>query len=128
PGDPITTAQAEMMFSTQIINDRVTINGNVDIGGTQVTNKTTNNIVGEGNIEFKLNEKGKLRLRAFNRSNQQNLLVGNEVSPYTQGVGVFYKEDFNSFKDLMKNYFDKLFGKKQDAPQPVQDTDEDSEN
>jgi hypothetical protein len=135
PGTPLTTSQAEMMFSAQIFNGRLLINGNVDVLGNQTAvtnpqpntsnqNKNTSNIVGEGNIEFKLNQNGKLRLKAFNRSNQQN--INYEMSPYTQGVGVYYKENFNSFKDLMKNYFDKLFGKKEETPKPVEEPQEDN--
>lgn len=129
PGDKVTTAQAEMIFGTQLINDRLILNGNVDVGGNNqvlAANKNTSNIVGEGNIEFKLNEKGKFRLKAFNRSNQQSSSMLSDFSPYTQGVGLFYKEDFNSFKDLMKNYFDKLFGRKEEKPKPVEENTDES--
>lgn len=130
PGTPVTTSQAEMMFSAQIFNGRLLINGNFDVLGNQAAaatlNKNPSNVVGEGNIEYKLNQNGKLRLKAFNRSNQQSTVY--EISPYTQGVGVYYKEDFNSFKDLMKSYFDKLFGKKEEAPKPVEETEDTSES
>ena len=28
------------------------------------------------------------------------LYMGTGISPYTQGVGIFYKQDFNKFMDL----------------------------
>jgi hypothetical protein len=38
----------------------------------------------------------------FNRSNQY-LLVTNDV-PYTQGVGIFYRKEFDVFDDLKKKH------------------------
>jgi hypothetical protein len=133
PGDEgVTTGQAEMAFSTQILNDRVTINGNVDVGGEQISNttKTANeNIVGEGSVELKITENGKLRLKAFNRSNQNSYYSKTtQTSPYTQGVGVFYQEEFNSFFGLLKHYFNKITGRKEDPPKPTPETeDEDTD-
>lgn len=118
-GDEITPNELEVALSTQILNDRVTINGNLDVGADQarqtseITN--TNNIVGDFDIDFKLTDNGKVHVKAFNRAND-NLLF--QTSPYTQGVGIFYREDFNSFEDLMQRYKDairRLFTKKEDA-------------
>jgi len=126
PGSPVTANQAEMMFSTQIFSGKVTLSGNLEVYGNQPINTSTNknNVVGEGNIEVKLSDNGKVRLKAYNKSNQQNITY--EMSPYTQGVGIFYREDFNSFSDLMKSYFDKLIGKKEEPPKPVEEPQDDS--
>ena len=109
PGDEITTDELEVALSTQILNDRLTINGNLDVGGNQArqTSSATNasNIAGDFDVDFKITENGKLHLKAFNRSND-NLLF--QTSPYTQGVGVFYREDFNSFGELLKRYKDAI--------------------
>jgi hypothetical protein len=104
PGDEITTQQLELAFSTQLFNDRVRINTNVGIGGTQTAASPVsnpNNIVGDFDVDYKITESGKLHLKAFNRSND-NLLI--RTSPYTQGVGFTYREEFNSFGELMKRY------------------------
>lgn len=125
PGDEVTTGQAEMAFSTQILNDRVTINGNVDVGGEQVstTNKTTNNIVGEGSVEVRITKNGKLKMKVFNRSNQNNFYKYMQSAPYTQGLGIFYHEEFNSFPELLKKYMQKITGRKEEPmPQVVNDT------
>jgi hypothetical protein len=95
----------------------------VDVGGQQVNaTSTTSKVIGEGNVEVKITDNGKLRLKAFNRSNQS---VISEVSPYTQGVGIFYKEDFNSFNELLKRYYKMIFTRKEEQPKP---TDEDKTN
>jgi hypothetical protein len=49
-------------------------------------------------VEFKITEK--IRFKVFNRSND-NFYIDNGIQ-YTQGVGLFYRQDFNKFKDLLK--------------------------
>jgi len=110
PGDEINRDQVELALSTQLLDDRVAINGNVDVGGYQ-SQTSTSNIVGDFNVEVKLNESGKLRVKAFNRANDKLIY---EQAPYTQGIGLFYREEFDSFGQLMGRYWDKLFGKKEE--------------
>lgn len=120
PGDEITTNQVEVALSTQLLNDRVTINTNLDVGGQYVegqnttppgSSENTSNIVGDFSVDIKLTRSGKLRMKAFNRANNNRLY---ELAPYTQGIGLFYREDFNSFEELMNRYWSKLFSKKEE--------------
>lgn len=119
-----TTGQVEMALSTQLLNDRIIINGNVDVGGQQVGQLATNSsntgkVIGEGNVEVKLTNNGKLRLKAYNRANQSYI----SEYPYTQGVGILYKEDFNSINELFKHYYKLIFTRKEEQPKPmVEDT------
>lgn len=94
PGNEITDQEVEVALSTQLLNDKVTLNGNVDVGGNQF-NTNTSAITGEFTIEVKLTDM--LRFKVFNRSNN-NLYY--QVHPYTQGVGIFYRRDFDTFKNL----------------------------
>lgn len=126
PGDQITTDELEVALSTQILDDRITIAGNLDVGGNQTTQTTTttnpNNIVGDFNIDFKLTENGKLHLKAFNRAND-NILF--RTSPYTQGVGVFYREDFNTFGELLRRYREailNMFSRKEEMVSEEEET------
>lgn len=114
PGDEITTQQVELALSTQLLNDRITINGNLDVGGNEmVANNATNtsNIAGDFVVDIKLNESGTLKLKAFNRANNRILY---DYAPYTQGIGISYSEQFNSFGELLKRYLRKLSGKKEE--------------
>ena len=130
PGDEITTDQLEVALSTQILDDRVTIHTNVDMGGSQTTAKTeettTKNISGEFDIIVKLTSNGKLSMKAYNHSNDDQLFL---TSQYTQGVGFVYREDFNTFGELVKRYWRALFSsdkKKKDKnsiDQPVSELD-----
>jgi hypothetical protein len=131
PGDEITTDQVEVALSTQILDDRVTIHTNVDVGGSQTTataeGTSTNNITGEFDINVKLTNDGKLSLKAYNHSNDDQLYY---TSQYTQGVGFVYREDFNTFGELIRRYWKALFSfdrkknqDKQTDDQPVSKLD-----
>lgn len=104
PGDEITPDEVELALSTQLLNDRVSINGHVDVGGRQTN---TSNIVGDFDVDIKLNRSGKLRLKAFTRANDN--LIRPHLSPYTQGVGLFYREEFDSFDELLTRYWNMVF-------------------
>jgi hypothetical protein len=120
PGDQITTDQVALAVSTQVINDKVIVNGNFDVGGRPVSGTSSNssNIVGEGNIEYKVTPNGKLRVKAFNRSNESYI---ENLSPYTQGVGVTYKENFNSFGNLFKRFYQLIFTRRENKNNPVEE-------
>lgn len=88
-------------LSTQI-SERVLINGQV---GVPVGGVTETVIVGNLEIEFLLNEEGNLRAKIFNRENNIQYL-GEELG-FTQGVGLSYQVDFDTFKELVRKIVDK---------------------
>ncbi|MFC2117593.1 translocation/assembly module TamB domain-containing protein, partial [Bacteroidota bacterium] len=109
-GDELTNDEMEVALSTQLLDNRVSvnINGNVDMGGAN--NPARNSIVGDFDVEFKpKNNKGKLKFKAYSHTNQ-NLIY--DTAPNTQGLGVFYREEFSSIKELAKKYWQKIFKKK----------------
>jgi hypothetical protein len=110
PGNQITGDEIELALSTQIFNDRVSINGNI---GNNTNPRTMNNseLVGDFEITVKLTPNGKLQLKAYNKSNN-NLIY--ETAPYTQGLGLSYKENYNRFEELWKSFLT-LFGKKKNT-------------
>lgn len=97
PGNQITNDEIELALSTQMFNDRVSINGNIGNNSSQRTATNSNGLVGDADINVKITNNGKLQLKAYNHSNN-NLYY--ETSPYTQGVGLSYREDFNDFNEL----------------------------
>lgn len=98
PGNQITNDEVELALSTQMFNDRVSINGNIANNSSQRTNtNNSNGLIGDADVNVKLTNNGKLQLKAYNHSNN-NLIY--ETSPYTQGVGFTYREDFNDFNEL----------------------------
>lgn len=88
-------------FQTQI-SDRVLINGKVGVpvGGTAATETV---VAGDVEINFLLNEEGTLTANVFNRENSiQNF---GERLGFTQGVGISYNLDFDTFKELIISLF-----------------------
>lgn len=99
-GDKVSNQELQLALSTQLFNNRLSIDGNFGVSSSVVQH--TNTLVGDVNLEYKLTDDGKYRLRAFNRTND-NAFV-NLSSPYTQGISVFYREEFNTVADLYKYY------------------------
>jgi hypothetical protein len=105
-------------LSYPLFNNKLVINGSVDMS-TNAASSQSNQIVGEFDIDYKLTNNGKLRLKTFNHANNNDMLYDqNSNSTYTQGLGITYKEDFNTLGELLR----RLFGKKEESPVPV-DTD-----
>jgi hypothetical protein len=110
PGDEVSRQEIEVALSTQILNDRVIINSNIDVGGGNYgVTENTNDIAGDFSVEVKIDKRGKFRVKAFTRPNDKLIY---ESSPYTSGIGIFFREEFNSFGVLIKGYWNKIFGKK----------------
>jgi hypothetical protein len=110
--------ELQVALSTQILNDRVKINGNFDVAGSQAARSTgapsgTNTITGAFDIEYAINDK--IKFKFFNRSND-NFYMDNGIL-YTQGIGLFYRQDFNKLKDLFKKR-DKSEMKKEEETRP----------
>ena len=79
------------------ISDRILINGKI---GVPVSGTDENVILGNVQIDFLLNESGNLRARIFNKENEFQFF-GDEIG-YTQGIGIQYDVEFNSFSELLK--------------------------
>lgn len=111
PGDEVTSQEIEVAIATQILNDRVLINSNIDVGGNQYSNtNNTNEVVGYVSVEVKIDKSGKVRVKAFTRPNDK--MIYEESINYETGVGIFFREEFNSFGKLIKGYWYNLFHKK----------------
>lgn len=101
PGDEINQDELEVALSTQFFDDRLVIDGNVGVmTKDKAAEQQATNIVGDVNIEYKLRPDGRIRLRAFNRSNNFNSI--DYYAPYTQGVGIFYTKEFDRFRDIFR--------------------------
>lgn len=102
PGDELTSQELELALSTQLFDDRVMIDGNFGVAGNQTATghatQSTSQIIGDVNVEVKITSK--LRVKAFNRSNTFDII--NTNSPYTQGVGLFYRREFDSLTELFR--------------------------
>lgn len=107
PGNQITDDEIEVALSTQIFNDRVSLNGNIGNNTNEFSNSSSQ-IVGDFEMSVKLVPSGKIQFKAYNRSND-NLYY--ETAPYTQGIGLSFKEEYNSLEELFQK-LGSLFKKK----------------
>jgi hypothetical protein len=98
PGNELTREELEVALSTQLFNDKLSIDGNVQTGNNQ-TGKTSS-IVGDVNVEYKLTNDVHFIVKGFNKSNSVDLLNNDALN--TQGIGIFYRREFDSFGDLFR--------------------------
>lgn len=91
--------EVNLALSSRLLNNRLLFNGNFGYRDNTMNNNT---FIGDFDIEYLLNRSGFLRLKAYNRYNDQNYYVKTALT--TQGVGIVYKRDFdNTFSFLRKS-------------------------
>lgn len=85
-----------------VLDDRLVISTSIgvenrsstsDISGTK---SVQNSVIGDVSVEYKI--KDNFRVRAFNQSN--NATVKQNAGPFTQGIGISYREEFNHWDEL----------------------------
>lgn len=86
-------------FSTQL-NDKIVINGQVGVpvGVTETV------VAGDVEMLIRLNDDGTLNARIFNKENEIQQFLADRQG-YTQGVGLSYQVDFNTFQELLDKIF-----------------------
>ncbi len=94
----LTSQELEVALSTQLFDDRVTINSNVGVP-LEESNNNTSSLVGDVSVEVNITQDGRVRAKAFNRSNEYD--PTDEQINYTQGVGIFYREEFDTVDELL---------------------------
>lgn len=82
--------------STNLFNNRLIINSNVGYRRQY----GQENFIGDFDVEYKLTPSGRFRLKAYNKTN--DMLYSTAL--YTQGLGVMYKETFDTWENLGKTY------------------------
>ena len=80
-------------------NNRLLVNGNL---GYRNDDLAKNKIIGDVDVEYILTENGKLRLKAYNHTVDRYTL---RSAPFIQGVGLMYKETFNTWDELIRHYW-----------------------
>lgn len=108
PAGTLSKEEMDVLISTRLFNDRLSINGNFGYASNQVTS----NVVGDVIIDYKLSKNGNFHLKAFNKTNT-SVILQNE-SLYTQGAGFLWRKDFDHIGELFKPNPEKK--KKDDQP------------
>lgn len=116
-----TNSRVGLTLQTKI-SDKVLVNGKVGVPFGSAAQTT---ITGDVQVDWLLNEDGTLRAKVFNRENTIRNF-GEEIG-YTQGIGLSYSVEFDTFKEFLdiifsgKNRKDKIEKKQQ------KDEDEDDD-
>ncbi|HRO39918.1 MAG TPA: translocation/assembly module TamB domain-containing protein [Flavobacteriales bacterium] len=99
-GDAISQDEVEVAVSTAIFNDRLQLNTNVGVAyGTGGTAQGANSLIGDFSAEYSITQDGRLRFKAFSQSNDRNLNMVDQAHT-TQGVGLAYRQEFNTWKEF----------------------------
>ncbi len=83
--------EVDVALSSRLLNNRLLLNGNF---GYRDKSLNSNQFIGDFDIEYLLNRRGSVRLKAYSHSNDENYYVRSAAT--TQGVGVMYKQDFDN--------------------------------
>lgn len=102
--DAVTGQAVDLALSKQFLNNRVTVDGNFGVNNNP---QARNGLIGDVNVEYKLSEDGRYRIKGFNRTNDNTQLttLGGQ---YSQGIGIFYREEFETINALFTSYLNKL--------------------
>jgi hypothetical protein len=107
PGTGLSNDQLDLTLNKQLFNNRLTIDGNFGVNNNANKSSNSSNLIGDVTIEYKLSQSGRYRVKGFNRSND-NTQILNSGGPFTQGVGIFYREEFQNLAELFRRYLGKI--------------------
>lgn len=86
----------EGILSGRLLNNRLLINGNF---GYRESYYSTNNFIGDFDVQYLLTPNGNLSLKAYNQTNDRYFI---QSSLTTQGIGLQYKRDFNNWRQAFR--------------------------
>ena len=97
PGSLMTNEEIALALSTQIFDNRISVSTNFGMSSNQQTQQSQ--LIGDFELVAAITKNRKLKLKAYNKTNDK---IYHDRSPYTQGLGISYSNDFDSFFDLFK--------------------------
>jgi len=99
-----TDMELQGMLSGQLLNNRLLLNGNFGYRGAATATSTTatttqqTGFIGDFALEYILTKGGDIRLKAYNKNNDR---YSTKQTLNTQGIGVIFKRDFDSYLELL---------------------------
>lgn len=114
--------EVDLGLSSRLLDNRLLINGNLGYRDRNVTGQSTQ-FVGDFDIEYLLNRSGNLRLKAYNRFNDQNYYLRQALT--TQGVGIVVRRDFDNIFSFLRP-LRKTSRRNERQSEPQNDNEQDS--
>jgi hypothetical protein len=87
--------------------------------------QNASSITGDVNIEYKISKDGRFRAKAFSRNDVNSDLLKRGNSQVEQGMGVFYRVEFDTFGEFFRKVF---LPKKQEKSLPKAELPADTTN
>ncbi len=110
----------EFGVSKGFLDDRLIFSGSFGVENQNLEDESKNALIGDVSLEYLLNQSGTFRVNIFNESNDNALIESSELGKFTQGVGLYYKEDFSTFSDFKAiQYFFDIFRSKKNKRYPI---------
>lgn len=102
PGDKLSSDEIGLALSTQLFNNRVSIDANVGYSGNSATSSRASNVVGDVTVEVKITKDGRFTAKVFSRSNANDIskIGTSSEQGYTYGIGVNYRKNFDKFSQI----------------------------
>lgn len=89
--------EVDVALTSRLLNNRLLLNGNF---GYRDKSLNSNQFIGDFDLEYLLNRAGSIRLKAYSHYNDQNYYL--RTATTTQGVGIMFKRDFDSFSSWLR--------------------------
>ena len=101
-------------LSKSLINNRlfVEVEGNYLIDNKQAVNSSMSNFMGEAYITYLIDRAGTLKAKAFTQTIDR---FDENQGLQETGIGIYFKEDFNNFRDLRRRIRERFTNKKRKA-------------
>lgn len=96
-----TDMEMDLSLSTRLLDDRLLLNGNVgyrDPANHLGATGSSNSFIGDFDLEFLVNQKGTVRVKAYSHYNERDYSINNALT--TQGIGFILRKDFRNFLEL----------------------------
>lgn len=114
PKSEVTSDEVDFGLSKSLINNRlfVEVEGNYLIDNKQAVNSSMSNFMGEAYITYLIDRAGTLKLKAFTQTIDR---FDENQGMQETGIGIYFKEDFNNFRDLRRRIKERFTNKKRQA-------------
>lgn len=110
----------EFGITKGFLDDRLILSGSFGVENQKADETSQSSLIGDVNLEYLLNQTGTFRINIFNESNDQSTVQSAKQGNFTQGIGLYYKEDFSTMKDFKAvQYFLDIFRKKKNKRYPI---------
>lgn len=101
--DRVGTDIFDVAVSTQLFNNRVLVNGSVGNRRYSTSKSANGDVVGDLDIEIKLDRRGDLRFKLFSHSADE--LSSSLDFTQRNGAGISYQKEFYTIKDFFRQLF-----------------------